>query len=161
MIARHTELDRTDCEIVRILQANGRISNKRLAERLELAPSTTLERVKRLVAKGVIRGFHAEIDPGVLGVGLQAMIGVRLQDHSSAAVKAFREHALAQGEVLSLLHVSGATDFLIHVAVRDAEHLREVAMGTLVNRPEVAHLDTSVIFEHRTSWELPCFLDLQ
>jgi DNA-binding Lrp family transcriptional regulator len=160
IMAAQPELDRTDCEIIRILQSNGRISNKRLAERLKLAPSTTLERVKRLVAKGVVRGFHAEVEPSVLGIGLQAMIAVRLQDHSRSAVDAFREHAISQREVLSLFHVSGSNDFLVHVAVRDAQHLREVAMEKLVDRPEVAHLDTSLIFEHRVSWEMPQFLEL-
>jgi DNA-binding Lrp family transcriptional regulator len=157
-MATHAEIDAVDAQILRILQENGRISNKRLAERVGLAPSTTLERVRRLVRRGAVRGFHAEVEPRVVGVGLQAMIAVRLQDHSRAAVDAFRQHVLEQQEVLSLFHVSGANDFLIHLAVRDAEHLREVAMEALVDRPEVAQIDTSLIFEHRACWQLPQFL---
>lgn len=157
-MAKKPDLDRIDCEIIRILESNGRLSNKRLAERLGLAPSTTLERVRRLLDRGVIRGFHAEVEPTALGIGLQAMIAVRLQDHSRNAVEAFRQHAIGLKEVLALFHVAGANDFLVHVAVRDAQHLREVAMEALVDRPEVAHLDTALIFEHRTCWELPQFV---
>ncbi len=157
-MAKRSDLDSVDCDIIQILQGSGRISNKRLAERLGLAPSTTLERVRRLVDRKVIHGFHAEVDPGSLGIGLQAMIAVRLKDHSTEAVDAFSEEVLRQPEVLSLFHVSGRNDFLVHVAVRDADHLRELAMRALVDRLEVAQIDTSIIFEHRSSWELPQFL---
>ena len=74
-------LDRLDCQIVDALQRNARLSNKELAAKVGLAASSCLERVRRLGRERVFVGFHAEVDPGALGVGLQAMIAVRLRRH--------------------------------------------------------------------------------
>ena len=118
------ELDRIDFAILTILQKNGRISNKRLAERVGLAPSSCLERVRRLVRNGVVRGFRGEVEPAWLGIGLQAIIAVRLQQHSRELVDTFRDYVLGLPEVRYVYHVAGADDFLIHVAARDTEDLR-------------------------------------
>ena len=64
-------MDRIDFGIISELQNNARLSNKELAARVKLAPSSCLERTRRLTADGVLRGFHAEVDPAALGVGLQ------------------------------------------------------------------------------------------
>ena len=72
------ELDRIDIELIRLLRKHARLSNKDLAEAVGVAPSTALERVRRLRETGVIRGFHAEFDPQALGIDLQAMVAVRL-----------------------------------------------------------------------------------
>jgi DNA-binding Lrp family transcriptional regulator len=150
-------LDRTDDAILRILQNDARLSNKELAARVHLAPSSCLERVRRLREKKVLRGFHAEVDPGALGIGLQAMIAVRLRQHSRDVFESLRERFLALPEVVSLFHVGGAEDFLVHVAVRDTEHLRTLAWEGFTARPEVAHIETSLIFEHARSTVLPRF----
>lgn len=141
-------LDRIDFEIVTALQNNARLSNKELAARIALSPSTCLERVRKLRASGVLRGFHAEVDPARVGIGLQALIAVRLRRHSRALVEGFRAYVLGLPEVAAVYHVAGATDFLVHVGVRDADHLRTVAMDALTTRREVAHVETSLIFEH-------------
>ena len=88
-------LDRIDYEIVRLLRKNARISNKELAGLVGLAPSTCLVRTRLLQQAGVITGFKAEVNPAKLGVGLQAMISVRLKRHYKPDVEAFRQHALA------------------------------------------------------------------
>ena len=152
-------LDLTDCRILEALQADARLSNKELAARVGIAPSTCLERVRRLERSGVLRGAHAEVDPKALGVGLQAIVAVRLARHSRDRVEAFREHALALPEVVGLFHMAGANDFLVHVAVRDAEHLREFALEAFTNRPEVARIETGLIFEHVASPKLPILID--
>ena len=74
-------LDRTDFQIVRLLRNNARLSNKELAAKVGLAPSTCLVRTRLLQQEGVITGFRAEVDAAKLGVGLQAMIAVRLKRH--------------------------------------------------------------------------------
>ncbi len=112
-----------------------------------LAPSSCLARVQRLRSEGVLKGAHAEVDPDALGVGLQALIAVQLRQHSRAQVKAFWKHVLSLPEVLMVLHVAGTHDFQVHVAVRDAHHLRDLALDALTTRPEVAHIQTSLIFE--------------
>jgi DNA-binding Lrp family transcriptional regulator len=148
-------LDRTDFEIVMQLRKNARISNKELAHKINMAPSSCLIRVRNLQSKGVLKGFHAELDPTSLGFGIQAMIAVRLGRHFKPDVDAFHAHTLGLPEVIQLYHVSGANDFLVHVWVRDAEHLRELTMTAITGREEVAHIETSLIFEHSRSLDLP------
>ncbi len=154
-----TRLDRTDREIVRLLQEDARISNKALAAAVGIAPSTCSERVRRLVDRGVLRGFHAEVDHGALGIGLQAMIAVRLRRHAAEEVATFRRHAMALEEVVGVYHLTGRNDFMVHVVVRDAEHLRDLAVGGLTTLPEVAHIETSLIFDYTARPTLPQLTD--
>jgi len=83
-------LDRIDFAILVVLQKNARVANNRLAETVGVAPSTCLERVRRLARLGVLRGHHADVEPGALGIGLEAMIAVRLCQHSRDVVDSFR-----------------------------------------------------------------------
>ncbi|MFH1600752.1 MAG: Lrp/AsnC family transcriptional regulator [Pseudomonadota bacterium] len=152
-------LDRTDFAILRLLRKNARLPNKDLAARVGVAPSTALERVRRLREAGVLQGFHAEVAPAAIGIGLQAMVAVRLARHSRPQVEAFHAHLLALPEVLSLYHVAGADDFLVHVGVRDSDHLRDFAMAALTSREEVAHIETHLIFAFKRSTDLPVYLD--
>ena len=144
-------LDRTDVRLVRLLQKNARLPNKELAEAVGVAPSTALERVRRLRAARVVRGFHADVAPEAVGVGLEALVAVRLGRHSRTEVEAFLAHLRTRPEVVAFFHLAGADDVLVHIGVRDAAHLREVAMTTFTERPEVAHIQTSLIYAtHRT-----------
>ena len=152
------DLDRIDFEILAALQKNARLANKELAARVGLAPSTCLVRVRRLVKVGALRGFHAEVAPQALGIGLQALIFVRLVRHSRRTVDAFRKHALSLRETLGLYHVAGQHDFLVHVGVRDADHLRDLGLDAFTTRKEVARLETHLIFEHTPSKALPLLL---
>ncbi len=141
-------LDRTDRAIVALLQDNARLSNKEIAGRVGIAQSTCSERIKRLESTGVFLGFHAEVDPAALGIGLQAMIAVRLHRHETTQVARFRAYAEQLPEVVAFYHMAGNNDFLVHVIVRDSDHLRDIAMGAFTAQPEVAHIETSIIFEH-------------
>jgi DNA-binding Lrp family transcriptional regulator len=149
------ELDRIDFAILRALRTDGTLSNKQLAARIDLAESTTLRRVRRLEDQGVIRGVHAELDLHQLGVNLQAMVAVRLQKHSRELLEDFEEHVRTLPQVLSIFHVAGEYDYLVHVAVRDADHLRDLALDAFTTRPEVEHLETSLIFDHTQTWTTP------
>lgn len=141
-------LDRTDHAIVAHLQEDARRSNKELAAAVGIAPSTCSERLRRLEDLGVLRGYHAEVDGEALGIGLQAMVAIRLRRHAADEVGRFKEHALAMPEVIGLWHVTGGDDFLVQVVVRDAGHLRNLAVSGFTTLPEVAHIETSLVFEH-------------
>jgi len=146
-----TALDRIDRAILANLQKDARLSNKELAAAVGLAPSSCLVRVQRLQKEGVLRGFHAFVNPADLGIGLQALIGVQLKQHSRAKVRAFTQHLLALPEVVALYHVTGAFDFQVHVAVRGPEHLRDLALDAFTSRPEVQSLQTAMLFD--TVWK--------
>jgi DNA-binding Lrp family transcriptional regulator len=142
-------LDRIDRHLVRLLQEDGRLSNKALAAAAGIAPSTCSERVQRLIDRGVFIGFHAEVEPEVMGIGLEALVAVRLRRHAEDDVERFWLHVEQMPEVISVYHLSGANDFLCHVVVEDAQHLRQVAVSGFTTLHEVAHIETSIIFEHR------------
>jgi len=152
------QLDRIDYEILTLLRNNARISNKEIAAKVGLAASTCLVRIRVLQTSGVITGFHAELDPASLGVGIQAMIAVRLRRHFRPDVEAFHKHALGLPEVVQLYHVAGPIDFLIHVWARDSNHLRELAMTAFTAREEVSHIETELIFEHIRNTDVPSFI---
>ncbi len=154
-MAEFNELDRIDFAILGILQKDARVANNRLAEMVGVAPSTCLERVRRLVRLEVLRGHHADVDPAALGVGLEAMIAVRLRRHSRELVDSFREYVVELEEVRGVFHVTGGDDFLVHVAVRDSDHLRNLALDSFTTRPEVDHIQTRLIFQYTPTWRLP------
>ena len=150
-------IDRTDAEILDLLQKNARISNKELAARIGLAPSSSLERVRRLEADGVLLGAHAEVAAEPLGVTMHAMLMVQLQKHSREVVEALRDHLLALPEVLAVYLVAGRHDYLVHVAVPDSKYLRDFAFDQITVRPEVVHVETSLIFEYKRNHVMPRF----
>lgn len=150
-------LDRTDRDILARLQQDARISNKALAAAVGLAPSSCLARVRRLEETGVLRGAHADVDPHAAGIGVQALVSVQLTQHSRDLVEAFQAHAIALDEVLQLFHVTGRSDFLIHVAVRDADHLRDLTLTAFTKWPEVARIETSLIYAYHRSPSLPLY----
>jgi DNA-binding Lrp family transcriptional regulator len=144
---RDLPLDRIDRELVVAIQKNARISNKELAETVGVAASTCLERLRRLRARGVVRGFHADVDPTFLGRPIQAIIAVRLRVHSRELIDDFYAHVLGLPESLAVFHVGGADDYLVHVAVQDTEHLRDLVLDDFTARSEVEHVETRIIFE--------------
>jgi DNA-binding Lrp family transcriptional regulator len=151
-------LDRIDFALLEALQNDARLSNKELAAKVGLAPSSCLERVRRLRREGQLRGFHAEVPPEVLGIGLQAMIAVRLRVHARAAFDSFREHLHGLPEAVAIYQLAGKDDFLVHVAVRDTDHLRDLAMDAFTARPEVEHMETALIFDHHRAPALPRYI---
>jgi len=154
-MSNFSELDRIDFDILGLLQKNARITNKDLAEAVGIAPSTCLERVRRLVDSGTIRGFHADVDPAALGVALQAIIAVRLKHHMRKMVDSFHNHMTDLPEVRGIFHITGSDDYLVHVAVKDSNHLRDLALDSFTTRPEVDHIQTRLIFEYTPTWRMP------
>jgi DNA-binding Lrp family transcriptional regulator len=140
--------DAVDRRILRALAADARIPNNALAERVGIAPSTCLARVRALRERGVIRGYHAEIDPAALGRPLQAMVSVRLQSHARGHIDAFMATIAALPEVLNVFFLGGANDFLVHIAASSTENLREFVVVNLSGNPDVALTETNLIFDH-------------
>ncbi len=148
-------LDRIDTALLGLLRKNARLPNKALAEKTGIAPSTALERVRRMQESRVILGYHVEIAPQALGIGLQAMVAVRLARHSRALVDSFHAYLSARPEVIAFYHLAGADDFLVHVGAKDSDHLRELTLSAFTERPEVAHIETHLIFDYRRGNALP------
>lgn len=124
-------MDETDKNILKILQQHAKTTNVELARKTNLAPSSTLERVRRLEEKGIIKGYLTVIDPQKLGLTLQAMVLITLSRHQIASIGRFEESIRAIPEVLACYHLTGQYDYLVHLAVRDMAHLGEVIKHTI------------------------------
>lgn len=144
----HADLDAIDRRILRALAADARIPNNALAAAVGVAASTCLGRVRSLRERGVIRGFHADIDPAAVGHGIQAMVAVRMQSHARSHIAAFAATVSELPEVLNVFFLAGADDFLVHVAARSTENLRNFVVVNLSGNPDVALTETNLIFEH-------------
>jgi DNA-binding Lrp family transcriptional regulator len=147
-------LDEIDLHLVHALQENARRSNKELAALAGVAQSTCSERIRSLVARGVLTGFHAAVDQELLGRPLEAIIAVRLRPQSREVVDAFRAFVLSLPETLTVFEVTGSSDCLLHLAVGDMRELRSFVLDHLTQRPEVADVQTSTIYQ-RTSKYVP------
>lgn len=142
------ELDDVDRRIVTALHADARIPNSALAEVVGIAPSTCHGRVRRLQELGVIRGFHADIDPAAIGLSLQAMISVQLQASARARIRDFIGTIRQLPQVMDVYFLAGADDFILHVAARNTDDLRSFVVENLNADADVAGTQTSLIFEH-------------
>jgi len=147
-------LDETDLVILHELMSDARLPNNTLAQRAGIAPSTCLARVRALRDRGVIRGYHAEVDPAALGRPLQAMVAVRLQAGSRGHLRQFVAGVTLRPEVLNAFFLAGKDDFLLHVAAASAEGLRDF-IEALSGDADVAYTETSLIFEHVRAAQSP------
>ena len=142
------QLDSVDRAILAVLQDDARTSNRDLAAAVHVSPSTSSERVRALRAEGVIRGYHADVDFGALGRHVQALTAVTIRPPTREVVEAFRNWVSELPEIVGVFVISGASDFLLHVAVPDTNALYAFVIDRLTERPEVADVNTSVVYEH-------------
>ena len=138
-------MDDLDRDILVTLQREGRMSNLALARRLELSPSAMLGRVRRLEESGAIRGYRAIVDPAALGISVQAIVAVRLREHSEQAIKDFEAAVTDIVGVRMCYHVTGQFDMLMMLALRDLDHLSQMIRIDLARIPGVMQLETMLI----------------
>lgn len=143
-----SQLDAVDRRILEILQDDARITNRALADRVGLSPSACLARVKALRERGVIRRYAAELDLSVLGRPLQALVAIRLVTHDRSVLDRIVADLVALPETVSLFHLTGEADYLLHVAVSDPDHLRDLVLDELTSRREIGNVNTSLVFQH-------------
>jgi Lrp/AsnC family transcriptional regulator, leucine-responsive regulatory protein len=138
-------VDQLDMRILEILQANARETQADIARDIGLAPSAVLERVRKLEARGVIRGYSALIDPRALALPILAFVAVRSDEVADEDRVA---QALAQSpEVLEVHHVAGDDCYLIKVRARDAEHLGVLLRTRFGRIPGVRSTRTTIVLE--------------
>ncbi len=140
-------LDDIDRRIVNALQADGRLPMVELAERVGLSATPCQRRVKRLEEEGVIGRYAALVSPLSLGLALQALVQVTLDDHSEKTVEAFEAAIRARPEVVACYAVTGDMDFLLHVQTPDLASFSEFAMKALLRMPGVRGTRSSFIMQ--------------
>ena len=132
-----TALDPIDRRILATLQADGRLSNVDLADRIGLAPSPCLRRVKRLEDAGMIAGYRAVLDRKAVGLGLTVFVELKVGKHSRDNAAILQEALLAIPEVVSCHMVSGISDFLAEVVVTDLEAYEKLMTDTILTLPTI------------------------
>ena len=140
-------LDDVDLRLLRILQADGRITNLKLAAAVGLSSASTHERVKRLVRDGTILGFGARLNPNLLQAGLLVFAEVRLADMSNAVNEAFKAAVQLRPEILECHEVAGGFDYLLKTRVAHMGAYRDLVAAVAWNLPGVRDVRTYAVME--------------
>lgn len=140
------KLDSVDWAILELLQVDATMPNKDVAAKVGVAPSTCLERIRRMRRNGTIVATRAHVLPSLLGKGEQAFLGIQIRPHARDTANDFVQKALALPEALALYNVSGSEDYLLHVAVANSTELQTLIIDKLLSLPQVAHCRTQLIF---------------
>ncbi len=135
-------MDGIDRAILRQLQADGRLTNVELAERVRLSPSPCLRRVRALERGGVIRGYHADIDPAAVDLGFEVTVHVELSLKDRATVEAFEAGIASFDEVVECRRMFGVPDYVIRVAVADQAAYETFYMNKLAELPGLARVNS-------------------
>lgn len=151
-------MDEVDRKIVRALQRDGRISNKELADKVGLSPSPCLRRLKALEDRGIIRGYHAEIDPELYGLPITVFIRIRLERHDEETVNGFEAKVREDPNVVECHVMTGQADYLLRVMVADLSHYERFVRRRLQRIGGIASIDTSFAYgevKRRAAFPLP------
>jgi DNA-binding Lrp family transcriptional regulator len=148
-------LDRIDFAIIRLLMKDARLSNKEIASNVGLAQSSCHERIKALRKHGILLGAHAEVDLKPLGLALEAVLFVQLAKLKREVVDRFVSKTATIREVRSVFLVSGRFDLIVHVAVRDMEHLKDLISDHFNRQSVVVRVETSMVFDREMHYGMP------
>jgi DNA-binding Lrp family transcriptional regulator len=142
-----SKFDSVDRALLIELQKDARQTNKALAAKVGLAPSTCLERVRELRARGVITGFRADVDPAAIGRPLEAMLSLQQRGgETREATERLLSDLAALPETVRVMALTGTTDFVVQVAVCGMDDLRDLVWA-LMERREVGRVQSSLVFE--------------
>lgn len=137
--------DHIDDHILRVLEANGRIPNIELADRVGLSPSACLRRVQELERSGVITGYRAVLDRAAMGKGFVAYIAVGLKDHTKDGQEGFERSVAGAPEVLECHNITGSVEYLLRVEVADLAAYKTFHTDVLGTFSQVNALTTYVV----------------
>ena len=137
-------LDSIDRKLLAELQAEGRVTNVDLATRVGLTAPPCLRRVRALEDEGVIRGYHADLDPSKLGFAITVFAMVSLRSQAEEDLRAFEDHIKALPEVRECHMLNGEIDFILKVVSHDLQSFQEFLTSKLTPAPNVASVKTSL-----------------
>lgn len=151
-----SDLDKIDRRILALLQADGRLSNLKLAEAVHLSPTAVLERVRRLTREGFILGYEARLDPVKLDAGLMVFVEVLLDRTVQDVMDTFRAAVQVRPEILECHLVAGGFDYLLKTRVADMAAYREFIGSVIWALPGVRETRTYAVMEEvKNSFRLP------
>jgi Lrp/AsnC family transcriptional regulator, leucine-responsive regulatory protein len=142
-----SDLDAIDCRIIAALQADGRLSNVDLADKVGLSPSPCLRRVSRLEREGYIEGYRAMLGRKPVGLGISVFVGVKLENHADDRATAFEDAVVSFPEVIACDHVAGDVDYLLEVTVPDLEGYQRFLVDKLLDLPIVREVRSNIAIQ--------------
>ena len=143
------QLDAIDRRIIAELQADARLSNVELADRVGLSPSPCLRRVKRLEQDGIIESYRAVLSRNRVGLGFSVFLAVKLEAHANDRALTFEDAVCAMPEVLACHMISGEADYLLEVVVADIEQYQQFLVDRLLNLPIVREVRSNIAIQTR------------
>ena len=141
------DLDLVDRRIIAALQADGRLSNVDLADRVGLSPSPCLRRVSRLEREGYIESYRAVLGRRSIGLGLSVFIGVKIDGHADDRATTFEREVVAFPEVVACHMIAGEADYLVEVAVPDLDHYQRFLVDKLLELPLVREVRSNIAIQ--------------
>lgn len=142
-----TELDDIDRRIIAALQADGRLTNIELADRVGLSPSPCLRRVKRLEHDGYIEAYRAVLRRDRIGLGFSVFVGVKIDGHANRQALDFQEAVVSMPEVVACHLVSGEADYFLEIVVPDLDHYRQFLVDKLLELPIVREVRSNIAIQ--------------
>jgi Lrp/AsnC family transcriptional regulator, leucine-responsive regulatory protein len=139
------KLDKIDRKILEILQANAKITNAQLSKEIGLSPAPTLERVKKLEVSGIIKSYHAKLDPAAIGLGVTTFVHVTLIGHNKRNIEAFLEQINKVDEIIECHHITGSGDFILKVIAKDITSYQNLMLDKVSEIKEVDNMQSMVI----------------
>jgi len=156
------KIDKLDHNILNVMQENGRITNSDLAKKIDISPSSTLERVKKLERNGYIKKYVALVNPEKIGLTCFTYVEVTLVRHGREVVDRFKDSITQMEEVMECHHITGEADFLLKVATRNIPTYEDFILHKLTTLPDVQHLKTLVVLSTmKQETKLPINLENQ
>lgn len=141
------DLDAIDCRIIAELQADGRLSNVELADKVGLSPSPCLRRVKRLEQDGYIEGYRAALRRDRIGLGFSVFLGVKIDGHTNERALKFEKAVVEMPEVIACHLVSGEADYFLEIVVPDLPEYQRFLVGKLLNLPIVREVRSNIAIQ--------------
>lgn len=139
------KFDKIDRKILEILQANAKITNAQLSKDIGLSPAPTLERVKKLEQSGIIKSYHAKLDPEKIGLGVSTFVLVGLVGHNKANIEAFMKEIDHISEVIECHHITGTGDFILKIISKDITSYQKLMLEKVSEIKEVDSMQSMVI----------------
>ena len=139
------KIDRTDKKILELLQKNAKITNAKLSKEIGLSPAPTLERVRKLEARGIISGYHAKLNMSKIGLGVSTFVMVSLKGHNKKNLKSFLDKIKDVENIVECHHITGSGDFILRIVAEDIESYQELMLDKVSEIEVTDSLQSMVI----------------
>lgn len=137
--------DPFDVAILQEVQKNAKITIKDLSEKINLSPTPTFERLKKLEKEGYITGYHAKLDIKKLGLSLMVMCNVSLKNHQKDIIEKFQEEIIRFDEVKECYHIAGMYDYLLKIIVKDMDAYQQFVSKKLASLDNIGNVQSSFV----------------